>query len=66
MSAMDVMDALRESDHPLADEELADILGRDLRKVGQECRHLAFQGIVIREQHPRGGFTVNRIYSGRD
>jgi predicted transcriptional regulator len=60
---MDVLTALRNSDRPLADDELAQILGRDQRSVSQECRHLAFRGIVIREQHPRG-VTVNRVYFG--
>ena len=60
---MDVLTALRNSDRPLADDELAEILGRDVRSVSQECRHLAFRGIVIREQHPKG-MTVNKVYSG--
>jgi predicted transcriptional regulator len=60
---MDVLTALRNSDRPLADDELAELLGRDQRVIGQECRRLAFRGLIIREQHPRG-VTVNKIYSG--
>ena len=59
---MDVMTALRESPHPLSDDELAAMLGRDSRSIGQECRTLAFRGLVIREQQPDR--MVNKVYRG--
>jgi predicted transcriptional regulator len=60
---MDVLTVLRNSDRPLADDELAELVGRDPRSVSQECRRLAFRGILIREQHS-GGVTVNKVYTG--
>lgn len=51
---MDVLTALRSSPHPLSDDDLAQMLGRDLRSVSHECRGLAFRGLVIREQQGSG------------
>lgn len=61
-TGMDVLTALRQSPQPMSDDELAEMLGRDSRSIGQECRTLAFRGLVIREQVPNR--MVNRVYRG--
>jgi predicted transcriptional regulator len=61
-SDMDVLTALRQSPEPLSDDELAEMLGRDSRTIGQECRSLAFRGLVIREQLPNK--MINKVYRG--
>jgi predicted transcriptional regulator len=61
-SGMDVLTALRQSPEPLSDDELAEMLGRDSRTIGQECRSLAFRGLVIREQLPNK--MINKVYRG--
>ncbi len=61
-TGMDVLTALRQSPRPLSDDELAEMLGRDSRTIGQECRTLAFRGLVIREQLPNK--MVNKVYRG--
>lgn len=57
---MDIISALRISDRPLDDDQLAAVVGADRREVHHQCRRLAFQGIIIREQVP-GGTIVNRL-----
>lgn len=59
---VDVLTALRNSPHPLSDDELAEILGRDRQVISRECRSLAFRGLVIREQQAAG--VVNKVTTG--
>lgn len=61
---MDVLTALRSSPHPLSDDDLAQMLGRDLRSVSHECRGLAFRGLVIREQQQGSGPIMNIVSTG--
>ncbi len=58
--SMDIITALRLSGRPVDDEELAGVLGVDRRAVIRECRRLAFQGRLIREQG-QGGVIFNRL-----
>lgn len=60
---MDIISALRASDRPLDDNQLAAVLGVDPREVHRQCRRLAFQGIVIRENGPNGTI-VNHLDRG--
>jgi predicted transcriptional regulator len=60
---MDILAALRTSNRPLDDDQLAEILGVDRREVVRHCRRLAFQGIIIREQG-RNGNIVNVLDKG--
>ena len=45
------------------DDELAEALGVDRREVLRQCRRLAFQGLVIREE-TRGGKLINKLDGG--
>jgi predicted transcriptional regulator len=60
---MDIVKALRLADRPLDDDQLAAVLGVDRRDVHRQCRRLAFQGIIIREQGPAGNI-VNKLDRG--
>lgn len=60
---MDILAALRMSDGPLDDDQLAEVLGADRGDVVRQCRRLAFQGIIIREQG-RSGNIVNTLDRG--
>ncbi len=60
---MDIITALRTSDRPLDDEQLAAVLGVDPREVHRQCRRLAFQGVIIRESGPNGKI-VNHLDQG--
>ncbi len=61
-AGVDVLTALRSSPHPLSDDELAEMLGKDRQVISRECRSLAFRGLVIREQLPAG--VVNKVTTG--
>ena len=45
------------------DDELAAVLGTDRREVLRQCRRLAFQGLVIREE-TRDGRLINKLDGG--
>lgn len=45
------------------DDELATALGIDRREVLRQCRRLAFQGLVIREE-TRDGRLINKLDEG--
>lgn len=60
---MDIITALRTSDRPLDDEQLAAVLGVEPREVHRQCRRLAFQGVIIRESGPNGKI-VNHLDQG--
>ncbi len=60
---MDIISALRASDGPLDDDQLAAALGVDRREVHRQCRRLAFQGVIIRENGPNGNI-VNHLDRG--
>lgn len=45
------------------DDELANALGMDRREVLRQCRRLAFQGLVIREE-TRDGRLINKLDGG--
>ena len=45
------------------DDELANALGLDRREVLRQCRRLAFQGLVIREE-TRDGRLINKLDGG--
>ncbi len=60
---MDIISALRASDGPLDDDQLAATLGVDRSEVHRQCRRLAFQGVIIRENGPNGQI-VNHLDRG--
>lgn len=45
------------------DDELAEALGIDRREVLRQCRRLAFQGLVIREE-TFDGRLINKLDGG--
>jgi Holliday junction resolvase-like predicted endonuclease len=57
--ADDVLQALRGSAAGLADAELAALLGRRHQQINQTCRHLADQGLVVRDGSR--GQIINRL-----
>lgn len=60
---MDIITALRTSERPLDDNQLAAVLGVDPGDVHRQCRRLAFQGVIIRESRPDGSI-VNHLDHG--
>jgi predicted transcriptional regulator len=60
---VDILSALRAADRGMDDDELADVLGIDRQEVVRQCRRLAFQGIVIREEMD-GERIVNKLDGG--
>lgn len=60
---MDIISALRASEGPLDDDQLAAALGVDRSEVHRQCRRLAFQGVIIRENGPNGNI-VNHLDQG--
>ena len=60
---MDIVSALRAANRGMDDDELASSLGIDRQEVVRQCRRLAFQGLVIREETASGSI-VNKLDGG--